>query len=308
MIRVDEITRVRHKPIVEIPPFRAIPIPVRHSTTTGSTIAPAQKISKPAALRPRLDPLAPHYMWGILDLYSQIEKTAQLEGKICDRETKIALDHLVEIDKQKVEMLRQHAQSMKSKKSWSSFENVIQYVSFFSSLVIGSALLGSAPVAGAFLIAAGGLGVFNRISSDLKIWEFVVSRFSASVDLQIKIASQIDTYCTYLATALSVAGTIGLYSVGALSQITYAGRDKALQKFTEIIGYTSSSLQIISRVINYKMNWTQQSIRAELKKQETLSFCTRQEIQNNTSNLRRIIEFSEKISESVKQAIASSSI
>ena len=308
MIRVHEITCVLPKPIVEIPSIVEASRSVQCCSTTRSTIAPAEEVSIPRAFHPRLAPPAPHYMWGILKLYSDMENTMRLEGRICERETKIALDRLMEIDKQKIEMFRQRVETMESKQSWSIFETVVQYIASSSSFMIGIALWETAPVAGAFLLAAGGLGLLNRAASDLGLWQLLASQFTASFDLQIKIASQIDTYSLYLSTALSISGSIGLYHAGALNFLTYAGRNKVLQKCLGIIGYASGFIQVITRLELAKMDWTLQTIGAEIKERDTHSFSARQEIQANTANLRRIIELSEKIGESIKQAIASSPI
>jgi hypothetical protein len=308
MIRVDAIARVRPKPVIEISSIVEAPTAIRCPSPVFSTIAPAQKTSTPATFRPQLALPAPHYMYGIIKFYSEMEKSAQLEGQICDRETKASLDRLMEIDKQKVEMFRQRAKELESKQSWSVFETVVQYITSSSSIMIGVAICGMTPVAGGLLIAAGGLGLLNRAISDLGGWELLASQFTASWELQAKISEQIDTYCFYISTALSVAGSIGIYHAGAFKLLSFAGRNKALQKSIQIIGFATGCMQAVARVGLAVLIRRSDIINSDLKRYETYSVSARQSIHTNTASLRRIIELSEKIGESIKHAIASSAI
>jgi hypothetical protein len=310
MIRVDEISQVRRKPIIEIHPFAEAAKPIQYSGSSAvSTIGPAQGLPKPSVLRPQLAPPELNYMSEIINLYSEMEKIAHLEGQICARETKASLDRLMEIDKQKSEIFRTRTEKMKSMESWGAFQTVVQYIAASSSMMIGSALFfGAAPVAGAFLIAAGGLGLANRAMSDSGMWQLLVRQFTASVDLQIKIASQIDNFCLYLSTALSIAGTIGMYHAGAVNLLTCASRNQALEKCLRTIGQASTFTQLLNRVKQGRIQRSLNIIGSELKTRDADSNCTRQKIQASTANLRKIIELSEKIGESIKQAIASTPI
>ena len=307
MIRVNGIERVRVNPIVEIPATAEPLKPIRCSSWAISSMAPAQNLSTPAAaFRPQLEPPASHYMLRIIKFYTELEKTAQLEAEICDKETKTALNRLLEIDKQKVEMIQQRAKEMVSKQSWSVFETVAQYFTSSSSIVIGMAVSGIAPAAAGFLIAAGGLGLLNRVVSDSCGWEWLVSFFTASCDLQIKIAAQIDSFCLYLSTALAIVGSIGAYQAGVLNLLIQSGRDNAAQKTIQTLSTAGSVMQISTRFGIARMDKTITDIGAELKRQQANSVCVRQEIQTSTANLRKIIDLSEKIADGIKHVIASS--
>lgn len=303
MIRVDAIKRVRVHPILELPAPESKA--ALASTLAVSSIAPAASMEQSErTLRPRLDPPLPHYMWDIIKFYSEMEKIAAFEGQICDKETKRSLDHLLAIDKQKLEMLQSRIEEIRSRQSWTVFETVAQYISSTSSIAIGLAVSGTVPVAGAFLIAAGGLGLVNRAVSDTGGWHWLASHLAASSELQQKIATQIDSYTVYVSTALAIAGSIGAYYAGALSM--FSNRNTALEKIMLMISYSASALQLTSRYGMARIDKKLMNISAELKNRNTDSFCCRQEIQTNTANIRKVIDLSEKIAECIKRAIASS--
>jgi len=308
MIRVDGISPISRKPDIEILPVPSPAIPLQAPLAATSSITPSSEIFHSTPLRPQLAAPDTHYMYAIFKFYKEMERLAGIESQTCDRETKIALDHLKEIDKQKIELVHKHSEEIKLRGSWSYLEIVAQYITSSSSFFIGLALSSTVPIAGGFLIAAGGLGLINRAMSDSGMWEWLVSRFTASFDLQIKIASQIDT-CTYaLSILLSIASTVGLYNAGVLNMLSFSRRDKILEKSIQVIGSAGTAMQVITRLGGATVDRAAKNIEANIKLMEKNSFSARQQITASTANLRKIIDLSEKISECIKQIIHSSPI
>lgn len=305
MIRVDARESAHISPILEV---SSVAKPASSSHVSQSTIAPCQlkEAWSSSIFRPMLCPPERHFLLGIMQFYQEMDALAQKESAICEKETKAALDHLLEIDKKKVEMFTDHANRVEAKHSWAVFETVAQYIASSSSIIIGLTISGVVPVAGGFLIAAGGLGLLNRAISDSGGWEWLASRFTASCDLQIKIASQIDSTLVYLSTALSICSAVGAYHAGALSIFYTAGRNEVMNKALQSISTAGSFLQAVTRFGIAKQDRHILQIGANLKITESSSFCARQEIHAHTANLRKVIELSEKISENIKQAIDSS--
>jgi hypothetical protein len=307
MIRVDAREPVHIRPVLEVSSTAG---PTRLSQFTRSTIAPcvSKEVGASSVFRPVLCPPEPHFIWGIMRVYQEMESLALKESVLCERDTKAALDRLIELDKKKVEMFADQAKKLESRRSWAIFETVAQYITSCSSIIIGLSISGVVPVAGGFLIAAGGLGLLNRAISDSGGWEWLLSRFTASCDLQIKIASHIDSTLVYLSTALSICSAIGAYHAGALSMFYAASRNEVMNKALQTISTAGSFLQATTRFNIAKQDRNILRIGANLKIAQSNSFSARQEIQTHTANLRKIIELSEKISEIVKESINSSII
>ena len=310
MIRVDGIERVRVRPIEEIPSSPISIAPIQLPNSAQSTIAPAAIPDghKPSLLRPSLTAPLVDFMYPIIRVYEEMERLVHLEILTCDRETKNSLNRLMELDKQKIEMLRQRAKDFESRDTWKVFQTVSQYIASSAAIVLGITLLGPAPVASAFLIASGGLGLLNRAVSDSGLWEWVASRFTASVELQRLVSERIDSCMVYLSTALALFGAINAYQAGALALLPDTGRDVVMNKALQILAIGNGALRFISRCGIARMEKKIQNLTQEIKNQETQMVCVRQEIQIRTPNLKRIIELSETIAENVKQAIESQHI
>ena len=88
-----------------------------------------------------------------------------------------------------------YSQSEREEKRWGVLQTVLQYFASASAIVFGVALVASGVgvAAGAFLIAAGGIGLANQIMTDTHAWEALVGFFTKNQELQTKIASRIQT-------------------------------------------------------------------------------------------------------------------
>lgn len=309
MIRVEGIEPTRIRPILEVPsvsqatPYVPISLPA-----ISSSIAPAAKTQEESIVspfRPSIKEENAHYMKEVFRFYSEMERLAQMECKLGDLESRAKLDQLMEIDKKRAEMMRDRANEIQSKKTWSALGTIAQYLASASSIAIGITILGAAPIAGGFLIASGVLGLINRFVSDSIGWESIVARFTKSQELQVQYAQRIDSVLVYTSTILSIASTIGAYYAGALGLAYSGGKDKLLGLAVQAISYSGTVAQWASRLGVGNLDYTINNISAELKTQEANQVSIQQEIHVTTDNMRRILELSQKISETIKYAIAS---
>jgi hypothetical protein len=309
MIRVDAIQPARVYRIDEISPSAApsAPIlPIRYSSSTIEIAAPAEK--ETSRIRPKLkEPEKPeiHFMLPLLRIQSEMERLQQKEGAVCEIETTAAMERMQALNVKRMELLRNHAQAIASKQSWSALQTVAQYVASVSSIVLGAAIVSIAPVASWFLIASGAIGLLNRAMTDTGGWQWIVSRFTASKEQQIKIAEWIDSTAVYLSMALSVCGAIGAYQAGAFSLLTQTGRDAIMNKIMQIVTLSSGALQAVSRLGIAQAERNVSYFKAALKESEAASFQAREDVQANVGHLRKMIEITEAISDAVKSAINS---
>lgn len=307
MLNVQRIEASRTQPLFEIPAIGSEPIlPIQPIWNGASTIAPAapKECAFSSLFRPTLAPPLENYLLPLIKLYVANESLANLEAVNCDRDIKISLDRVQELDRQKIEDLVKEAKDAQMKSNWSVFQTVAQYIASTSAIVLGLGLFSVAPVAGAFLIASGGLGLVNRAISDVGGWQWLASRFTQDNELQHQWAERIDSCLTYISTALAIFGAIGAYHAGALALISQTGRDAAMKKALDILATASAALQAVVRFGIAKQHLRIQNQKAKIKELITLSHLEREKIHPANDNLRRFIENSEAIGQVIKQAIA----
>lgn len=260
----------------------------------------------PALLKPWANTSETHYMLPIIDLYREMQRLAHREFDCCDRDTNGALERLMSIDKKKIEIFRERCKDCESQKKWSAYETLAQYIASTSGILLGAGLLSSAPIAGVFLIAGGGLGLANRVFSDAVGWNCIASRVTASKELQRKYAERIDLCFIYLSTAMAMAGTAGAYHASALTRLFARDPRGMLNKTVKIWTLAGTSLQIIAKIGKAWLDQNIGKLNSDIIKFESDSVSARQEIHATSANLWKILELSEKIGECIKDCIAAS--
>ncbi len=150
----------------------------------------------------------------------------------------------------KKEALDQYAREVKSRKTWSIFGKVAQYVTAAVSIAVGIACMatgvGSAP--GALLIASGGLALANCIMSDTGGWKAVASWFTKSEELQVKWARILDTSVFFIAAGLGIAGGIWAYKAGALGAAAAGTTASKIKNITTGVGFVGTVIQGGARI------------------------------------------------------------
>lgn len=288
---------------VQIPAL--FPPVVQPSVSSQSTLQTAEPIENTSLNRPSLAKPVGHFMYPIIQVFCGMEKLAQLELKNCDTETSHSLNRLIAIDREKIEKLKQVAMDQASRKSWSVFETVTQYVSSCASIVLGSSLFAAAPVAASLLIASGGLALLNRAIIDSGAWEWLVSRFTASIELQRTISSTTDTSLFSISTILGMAGAIGTYYSGALTHLTETGRDVVFNKTSQIISLAGCALESVTRLAMAHLDQKINHVKADLQILDHKITLIQQGIRQSTDQLKKIVQLSEQIDEMSRQIIKS---
>ncbi|MBF8262755.1 MAG: hypothetical protein HW387_420 [Parachlamydiales bacterium] len=308
MPRAHAIESTSYRRIETIPFYSPITVPAAPAIDSRSTIAPASRAENisPSIFRPQLVKPDQHFMLPILDLFTEEEKLIKSESTFGDRDTNNALERLMAIDKKKIEKLAAMHKELDSKKTWSAFETVAQYIASASSIVMGVAVFVECPVAGGFLIAGGGLGLVNRAVSDSGGWEWMAARFTASTELQRRYAERADMCLVFISTALTMAGAIRAYHVGALNAVSANRPEAIMNKALQILTIGGGAIRCATRIGMTRLDQKIFQIKADIKKLDTDKFCTRQEIQTTTENVIRILELSDKLNDSIKQSINAS--
>ena len=278
------------------------PLPMPTASTITAARAPDQPMA--SAFRPQLSPPRPYYMWTLVQIGQKMEAIVQKEGINCERDTQASLNRLLAFDRERIEVLQKTAQELSTKESWSVWQTVAQYVATASSIMLGLTVFGASPVAGALLVAAGGLGLLNRAISDSGGWKWLVSYFNASYDLQLKISEGIDSTLTYLSMAMAMAGALGAWHAGAWA-LSAANRDAAMNRTLQVILFYSAFVQQSVRIGISRSEQKSDHLKSDLQVISTHAALARQQIKLDTQQFRNLIELSEEINERLHSLISS---
>ncbi|MBS0626470.1 MAG: hypothetical protein JSS32_10520 [Verrucomicrobia bacterium] len=148
--------------------------------------------------------------------------------------------------------IAEHIKATQDEKKWGVWQNVLQYFIAATSIVFGVALIatGVGVVAGALLVAAGGLTLVNRIMSDTGAWKLLVGYFTESTDMQKKIASRIEMGMFLLSLAMSLTGGAMAFQAGALTELVTL--DKAVKVVTLTTALINGGFELGRAVVNKK--------------------------------------------------------
>jgi hypothetical protein len=239
-------------------------------------------------------------MLNIIETYQEMERLVRSEMRSYAQETQSALDGWMRIDHEKFTLWEQNENDFDIKKTCKVFENAFHYITTVSTIIAGLAISSAAPVTAVFLVAAGGLGLLNRTLSNAGGWKWLASRFTASQELQSKIAVQIDTCLTVSAVLCSFASIANLYQTGTV-RILAAGLE--YRKVWQAISLTSWVVQSVFwlgyKIIDSKLT----HINARLKQLETEGSLRQQEILHPTDNITQLMQLSENINQCIQQYI-----
>jgi hypothetical protein len=278
------------------------------SFTPSSTIEPSQRALEAPTRHFRISlepPSGNHFLWDIIQLYVDLEKTYRaMETSTCEKDINEYLQRLNDINKNQKEVFDEKIRQLEAQKPWSQLGTILQYISSITCFMVGVAVVTVSPWAGGFLIAAGAIGFTNRMMSDLRGWEWIVSCFSESQELQKQLAARIDTSLTYISLALTVVGTIGAYHAGALSLLAAGEKYAVFIRSIQIISHCATAMQI---VVQFRGKLYEKRIfflQAAHKENNAIYNILLEKIPSRSESLQKTIELTNKISDVIKQAIA----
>ena len=192
-----------------------------------------------------------------------------------------------------------YSQSEKEEKRWGVLQTVLQYFASASAIVFGVALVASGVgvAAGAFLIAAGGIGLVNQIMTDTHAWEALIGFFTKNQELQTKIASRIQTGMVLLSLALSLTGGALALQTNAITEI--ANVEKALKIVTLATGILGAFAGLITGAIKNRSC----QIKAEITSLEGEATDLKYNIKKTVSSMKEFQKSSQEMFDALKRAM-----
>jgi|GEM_PF-2047752 hypothetical protein len=192
-----------------------------------------------------------------------------------------------------------YMESEKQEKTWGVLQTVLQYVASASAIVFGVALVASGVgiAAGAFLIAAGGIGLANQIMTDTHAWEALVSYFTKNHELQIKVANRIQTGMILLSIALSLTGGALALQTNAITELP------SVEKALKIVALATGILGAGTALTTGSIRNRSCQIKSEITRLEGEATELKHNIKQNVSRMREVQKVHQEMIESVKQSM-----
>lgn len=190
------------------PPSKTSAQPISAASTLTKTKTPLPSLFH----RPEL--AHPNYMREVLSVQPAVENTLRRQLDLFRGDSAQGTKSLEELQEAKETALRNYAEEIATKNSWSVLSKVSQYIASSSTIFMGVTIGGWAGVA---LIASGGLGLGNRAVHDTVGWQAVTGWFTKNQEIQKSLAQKIEMGSFYLSLGLGLAGGMWAYKTGALA-------------------------------------------------------------------------------------------
>ncbi len=286
-------------------------VPVRKPISSLSSISPFKAEPSAPKFRPELPaPAKKHFMVGIIQAHQETERLTEKFSKQFESEVKADLAEIERLSAEKQEALQNAAKETESRNTWGVLSTVASYIASASAIVLGIACIASGfgTAAGALLIASGGIGLVNQVMHDTHGWEAVVSWFTKSEELQIKIAQKIEMGAFFLSLGLGLAGGIWAYSAGAFAAAASAGRQTMTAKIGQIIGIGGAFMGAGSRLGGAVVERRIAHLHARIREIETRMTTDHQNVYLSSSDAEKMIDSTQTIGDEVRKAISASQI
>jgi len=230
-----------------------------------------------------------HYLLLVLDLHNTVEEISNKHLDFISKQIHIDSEELEKLNLKKTEELKKYAEQVKAEETWSLFGSIAEYFSYALSLVTGVALIstGVGTLAGSFLIAAGGLGLANRVMKDTGAWESVVAYFVKSREAQEKIAHWISSSLFFVSMGLGLIGGLAAWQCGGLRLIDAAvGTEKAIEKLGIVAGVATAGIKVGKEWVTKQTMTT----KSALKLIEGKLYLMQQSLQESSAEAKKVIE------------------
>lgn len=244
-----------------------------------------------------------HYLLLVLDLHNTVEELSSKHLDFISKQIRLDTEELEKLNLKKTEELQKYAEKVKTEETWDLFASIAEYFSYALSLITGAALVatGVGALAGSFLIAAGGLGLANRILHDTHSWQSIVAYFTKSRQMQEKIGQWISSSLFFVSAGLGLIGGIAAWQCGGLRLIDAAvGTEKAIEKLGMVAGIATAG-------INVGKEWATKetmATKSALKLIEGKLFLMQQALQEESSEARKAIETMQTLTKQAKECIS----
>ena len=242
------------------------------------------------------------YLKVVLKLHNLVEEVSAKHMRHISKQIRADSELLDQLNIKKTEEIRKHVLEASKESTWSFLGKIMQYFLSAATIVLGGVLVatGVGATAGAFLLAAGGLGLVNSIANDTGAYMAIASYFSKSHEMQERIASWITTMVLFATIGLGVSGGV----MTAMSSGVEAARASmtavdAAKKLEVAIGLASGGVALGKSYSDH----TNAQITKSLQLIEGRIFLMKQELQKNASEAKNTISMMQAITNQTRQAI-----
>ena len=294
--QVEPVKYVYQRPIIE---------PAKANIEDGEVIAISKFLDQAATVaESEASPkLKEAYQLLVIKLHNLAQEVASSHITHIQKQIRADSAELEQLNLKKTEEIRKHILENEKNSTWSFFSNIMQYFLSASTIVLGGIMIGTGvgAVAGAFLIAAGGLGLLDRIAKDTGAYMAIAGYFSKSQQMQEKIASWIATTVLFI--------TIGLGMTGGIMSSMSTGLDAARASLTAIeaakkaeiaIGLATGGIAVGKA--NSDNNTAQ--IQKSLQLIEGRIFLMKEDLRRNGSEAKSTIHMMQAISTQARQTVS----
>ncbi len=176
----------------------------------------------------------------LFDLEVQSERLAAKQAQLFREESALLLRDIQQLNEERSTLIKKEAEAYKSRTAWSTLATVAHYITGIATIVFGATCGGVAAVG---FVAAGALGLANRVLHDTQLLDATLAKLTSSEELQNTLKRRIETGTFYLQIALSLASGAWAWRTGAFAIV----RNDWIQKTTAILGTASSVMGLGSR-------------------------------------------------------------
>lgn len=239
----------------------------------------------------------------VLQINNIAEELCAAHVDFISQRTKANSAELDRIHEQKVIEIKKALEGKDKETTWEFFSNIMSYFLSAASVVLGSILVstGVASVAGSFLIAAGGLGLVDRVAQDTGAYKTIISYFTKSQEMQQNISNWISTTVFFVTVGLGLTGGVmGNFAAGLESARASLDAVRAAQKLELALGLAKAGM-------NTGKGWAEKEI-AKVNKALTILegriFWVKHDLEQNGSEAKNTLEMMQIIQKQSREAIA----
>ncbi len=263
-----------------------------------SSIGPAEKREVPQH-RPALPTPRQNVMIDVLGAHRETERLMAKGARVFDEEIVKSMADVDKLAAERQEALENEAKNVKARTTWSTLSIVAQYISGIGLIALGWAC-GGLPAF--LLIAAGGVGIVNRVIHDTNFLQAAVAWWTKSVELQQKIVRNIEMGAFFLQMGLGLAGGFAAWQTGALAAAHINSaiiKEKLVSTITGAAGVLSMGAKVGSSHYDKKIAYIQARMK-EIDAQTNIDHLT---MYNDSIQISKMVDSTQSQTEELRKAI-----
>lgn len=277
------------------------------SSIASALAEPIYKIGT-SLRRPFLSPPEPFYMPKLLDVEMEMYKLLNQEATSLDESGQEKLKRVTAYGLKCIELLKNNSEALKSQEKWGAWQNVAEYVGYASAIILGVACWEVSVPTALFFMAAGVVGLVNRVGTDTSGWNHLAAYFKAEQKEQLLLAQKIESTLSTAAIALSVAAIASGMYFKTYEALATSSKDLIISKVSSFLNLAAGAVGAVSKTGESFYNKRALEIQADLEKLHAERSILSNDIQKDTGVIKRMFELSEEIDNVIKMAINSSTV